>query len=192
MLQCTRHIDETSIDIFVCRKEKKTKKRTEKKIETAHFSFDQIKTDVHYAVQHSYVDTLLCMHNNATNSYHSKNPHASFFSLCVTLNLFYIQNNFFFSFSFLQEKNSFLNYNVSCILTLPPYQRKGYGRLLIDFSKYKHYHSRCQSLHTRLFFFFIRFLSLFFHLIDDIMTFKCKKSSFAFALMSFFSVFFLS
>ncbi|KAH1000315.1 hypothetical protein HUJ04_000230 [Dendroctonus ponderosae] len=33
----------------------------------------------------------------------------------------------------LQEKNSFLNYNVSCILTLPPYQRQGYGRLLIDF-----------------------------------------------------------
>ncbi|CAH0702230.1 unnamed protein product [Spodoptera exigua] len=32
------------------------------------------------------------------------------------------------------EKNSFLNYNVSCILTLPPYQRQGYGRLLIDFS----------------------------------------------------------
>lgn len=35
-----------------------------------------------------------------------------------------------------QEKNSFQNYNVSCILTLPPYQRQGYGRLLIDFSKY--------------------------------------------------------
>jgi histone acetyltransferase MYST2 len=35
----------------------------------------------------------------------------------------------------LQEKNSFLNYNVSCILTLPPYQRQGYGRLLIDFSE---------------------------------------------------------
>ncbi|KAH6930279.1 hypothetical protein HPB50_012291 [Hyalomma asiaticum] len=32
------------------------------------------------------------------------------------------------------EKNSFLNYNVSCILTLPPYQRQGYGRMLIDFS----------------------------------------------------------
>eukprot|EP00102_Acyrthosiphon_pisum_P008910 XP_003246272.1 PREDICTED: histone acetyltransferase KAT7 [Acyrthosiphon pisum] len=32
------------------------------------------------------------------------------------------------------EKNSFLNFNVSCILTLPPYQRQGYGRLLIDFS----------------------------------------------------------
>ncbi|KAM7315781.1 hypothetical protein ISCGN_005564 [Ixodes scapularis] len=33
-----------------------------------------------------------------------------------------------------QEKNSFLNYNVSCILTLPPYQRQGFGRMLIDFS----------------------------------------------------------
>lgn len=39
-------------------------------------------------------------------------------------------------FRCLQEKNSFLNYNVSCILTLPPYQRQGYGRLLIDFSEY--------------------------------------------------------
>ncbi|XP_063932651.1 histone acetyltransferase KAT7 isoform X2 [Zophobas morio] len=35
---------------------------------------------------------------------------------------------------FSKEKNSFLNYNVSCILTLPPYQRQGYGRLLIEFS----------------------------------------------------------
>ena len=35
---------------------------------------------------------------------------------------------------FSKEKNSVLNYNVSCILTLPPYQRQGYGRLLIDFS----------------------------------------------------------
>lgn len=35
---------------------------------------------------------------------------------------------------FSKEKTSFLNYNVSCILTLPPYQRQGYGRLLIDFS----------------------------------------------------------
>ncbi|KOX75352.1 Histone acetyltransferase KAT7 [Melipona quadrifasciata] len=34
---------------------------------------------------------------------------------------------------FSKEKTSFLNYNVSCILTLPPYQRQGYGRLLIDF-----------------------------------------------------------
>ena len=36
---------------------------------------------------------------------------------------------------FSKEKNSFLNYNVSCIMTLPPYQRQGYGRLLIDFSE---------------------------------------------------------
>lgn len=62
----------------------------------------------------------------------------------------------FYFFFYFQEKNSFLNYNVSCILTLPPYQvnyviynflkfklnlsnlqRKGYGRLLIDFSEYK-------------------------------------------------------
>ncbi|XP_014253089.1 histone acetyltransferase KAT7 [Cimex lectularius] len=35
---------------------------------------------------------------------------------------------------FSKEKSSFFNYNVSCILTLPPYQRQGYGRLLIDFS----------------------------------------------------------
>lgn len=37
---------------------------------------------------------------------------------------------------FSKEKNSFLNYNVSCILTLPPYQKQGYGRMLIDFSKH--------------------------------------------------------
>jgi histone acetyltransferase MYST2 len=36
---------------------------------------------------------------------------------------------------FSKEKNSFLSYNVSCILTLPPYQRQGFGRLLIDFSE---------------------------------------------------------
>ncbi|XP_017395516.1 histone acetyltransferase KAT7 [Cebus imitator] len=32
------------------------------------------------------------------------------------------------------EKNSFLNYNVSCILTMPQYMRQGYGKMLIDFS----------------------------------------------------------
>ena len=36
---------------------------------------------------------------------------------------------------FSKEKNSFLNYNVSCILSLPPFQKQGYGRMLIDFSK---------------------------------------------------------
>lgn len=37
---------------------------------------------------------------------------------------------------FSKEKNSFLNYNVSCILSLPPFQKQGYGRMLIDFSEY--------------------------------------------------------
>ena len=35
---------------------------------------------------------------------------------------------------FSKEKASFLNYNLSCILTLPHHQRKGYGKLLIEFS----------------------------------------------------------
>ncbi|KAG0735647.1 hypothetical protein G6F16_008324 [Rhizopus arrhizus] len=35
---------------------------------------------------------------------------------------------------FSKEKRSAMNYNVSCILTMPIYQRKGYGQFLIDFS----------------------------------------------------------
>ncbi|GMM58626.1 NuA4 histone acetyltransferase complex catalytic subunit [Maudiozyma humilis] len=35
---------------------------------------------------------------------------------------------------FSKEKESADNYNVACILTLPQYQRMGYGRLLIEFS----------------------------------------------------------
>ncbi|KAJ3174370.1 K(lysine) acetyltransferase [Geranomyces variabilis] len=35
---------------------------------------------------------------------------------------------------FSKEKHSFGGYNLACILTLPPYQRKGYGRMLIEFS----------------------------------------------------------
>ncbi|KAK2711616.1 histone acetyltransferase Tip60-like isoform X2 [Artemia franciscana] len=35
---------------------------------------------------------------------------------------------------FSKEKESSEDYNVACILTLPPYQRKGYGKLLIEFS----------------------------------------------------------
>lgn len=35
----------------------------------------------------------------------------------------------------LQEKESSEDYNVACILTLPQYQRMGYGKLLIEFSK---------------------------------------------------------
>ena len=34
-----------------------------------------------------------------------------------------------------QERDSEQKYNVSCIMTMPQYQRKGYGRFLIDFSK---------------------------------------------------------
>jgi histone acetyltransferase MYST1 len=35
-----------------------------------------------------------------------------------------------------QEKHSEEGYNLACILTLPPYQRKGYGKFLISFCKY--------------------------------------------------------
>ncbi|BGP16818.1 hypothetical protein JCM10213_004665 [Rhodosporidiobolus nylandii] len=35
---------------------------------------------------------------------------------------------------FSKEKESAENYNVACILTLPQYQRSGYGKLLIEFS----------------------------------------------------------
>lgn len=34
-----------------------------------------------------------------------------------------------------QEKYSAEDYNLACILTLPPFQRKGYGRFLISFGK---------------------------------------------------------
>lgn len=35
---------------------------------------------------------------------------------------------------FSKEKQSYEDYNLACILVLPPYQRRGYGRLLIEFS----------------------------------------------------------
>lgn len=46
---------------------------------------------------------------------------------------------------FSKEKESVQDYNVACILTMPPYQRKGYGKLLIEFSKYyfTNIYSRC-------------------------------------------------
>lgn len=43
-------------------------------------------------------------------------------------------NNYHFVGYFSKEKLNNSDYNVSCILTLPIYQRKGYGNLLIDFS----------------------------------------------------------
>ncbi|KAF9074025.1 acyl-CoA N-acyltransferase [Rhodocollybia butyracea] len=36
--------------------------------------------------------------------------------------------------SLLQEKRSYDDYNLACIITLPPFQRKGFGRLMIEFS----------------------------------------------------------
>ena len=36
---------------------------------------------------------------------------------------------------FSKEKDSPDDYNLACILTLPPFQRKGYGKLLISFCK---------------------------------------------------------
>ncbi|XP_048663608.1 histone acetyltransferase KAT5 isoform X2 [Marmota marmota marmota] len=36
---------------------------------------------------------------------------------------------------FSKEKESTEDYNVACILTLPPYQRRGYGKLLIEFMR---------------------------------------------------------
>ncbi|KAF9807851.1 hypothetical protein SFRURICE_000632 [Spodoptera frugiperda] len=39
---------------------------------------------------------------------------------------------------FSKEKESTEDYNVACILTLPPYQRKGYGKLLIEFNILTH------------------------------------------------------
>jgi histone acetyltransferase HTATIP/histone acetyltransferase MYST1 len=35
---------------------------------------------------------------------------------------------------FSKEKISYDDYNLACIITLPPYQRKGYGMLMIEFS----------------------------------------------------------
>lgn len=36
---------------------------------------------------------------------------------------------------FSKEKHCVQKYNVSCIMTMPQYQRQGFGRFLIDFSK---------------------------------------------------------
>ena len=41
----------------------------------------------------------------------------------------------FVYFLMIKEKHSKESYNLACILTLPPYQRKGYGKFLIAFCK---------------------------------------------------------
>ncbi|XP_041351178.1 histone acetyltransferase KAT5-like isoform X2 [Gigantopelta aegis] len=52
-----------------------------------------------------------------------------FYCMCVQDNRGYHLVGFFS-----KEKESTEDYNVACILTLPPYQRLGYGKLLIEFS----------------------------------------------------------
>lgn len=39
------------------------------------------------------------------------------------------------TFYLVQEKVSYDDYNLACIVVLPPYQKKGYGMLLIEFSE---------------------------------------------------------
>jgi hypothetical protein len=55
---------------------------------------------------------------------------------------------------FSKEKHCALKYNVSCIMTLPHNQRKGYGRFLIDFSEILMSWGRCYD-HN-----FLRFLTI--------------------------------
>ena len=49
-------------------------------------------------------------------------------------------------FLLLQEKESSEDYNVACILTLPSYQRMGYGKLLIEFSMFSRYVRLCSDI----------------------------------------------
>lgn len=72
--------------------------------------------------------------------YFSKvNRKTNFDLWCVYLKTIYCVDPIFVVVVFYQikEKNSFLNYNVSCILTMPQYMRQGFGKMLIDFSMYK-------------------------------------------------------
>lgn len=42
-----------------------------------------------------------------------------------------------------QEKVSYDDHNLACIITFPPFQNRGFGKLLIEFSE-----SRCPFRHT--------------------------------------------
>jgi histone acetyltransferase HTATIP/histone acetyltransferase MYST1 len=46
----------------------------------------------------------------------------------------------------LQEKISYDGYNLACIMTLPPYQRQGYGSMMIEFSAQSSLFSAISSL----------------------------------------------
>lgn len=52
---------------------------------------------------------------------------------------------------FSKEKESTEDYNVACILTMPPYQRKGYGKLLIEFSELDIFLVNCVYVNCQLF-----------------------------------------
>ncbi|KAF3853402.1 hypothetical protein F7725_014090 [Dissostichus mawsoni] len=57
-------------------------------------------------------------------------------NLCLLAKLFLDHKTLYYDVEpfLFYEKNSFLNYNVSCILTMPQYMRQGFGKMLIDFS----------------------------------------------------------
>ena len=47
---------------------------------------------------------------------------------------------------FSKEKVSYDDYNLACIVVLPPYQRMGYGMLMIEFSRYFFYRVSTESI----------------------------------------------
>lgn len=55
----------------------------------------------------------------------------------------------------MQEKHSEESYNLACILTLPPYQRKGYGKFLIAFCKLSSVYFSFSAFFCSLFFFYV-------------------------------------
>lgn len=72
-------------------------------------------------------------------------------------------DNFFPSVFYPQEKHCQQKYNVSCIMILPQYQRRGYGRFLIDFSKHSalYFHCLLSLCSYFIYFFHLSFPVLF-------------------------------
>ena len=48
-----------------------------------------------------------------------------------------------------QEKVSYDDHNLACIVVLPPYQKKGYGMLLIEFSERAEWRLGCPKRERR-------------------------------------------
>lgn len=72
---------------------------------------------------------------------HLHPAYVSRFSACTSLRLLHVclcaevdEHGAHLVGYFSKEKTSPEEYNLACILTLPPYQRKGYGKFLISFS----------------------------------------------------------